>query len=567
MFFHAPFTGIRFPAVPAGQLEETIYAAVIHYCHLDREDLPVPAIFSAILSEKPAGYISSWSLLEKMEFLKQNGKRFGISTLHQLMNIVFEHNRVHVEFPPTFTSVAAFNEVLEHLDRTDSEVFESQIRGLLKEVLETYHPQQMTATVRPALDALRKYLVVANRNLFEKNIMRFFDMYGNLTTRNYQKVGEFLLRIGSGGGSGSSSGEPTTAIYDPDLFRMIQNLKNVVYMFSKVYPAVLADQTGGNDLFYNKVHAHWDLSDRHEEILLAHFKKDDARIQAFRDDSVLQMLLADISPRIAEIHLFLENMPVQTELSKRMEDDKMGSFHGVFDKRTVYALCSFCMYSLLNEFIRGVDNPELIRTETYNVKAQRRAANAEWQDEEDWTSPEMEEVQLLQGNQLEWKQRVCALLIACLEIEQENKKTIDLSYTEIMEKVNRAKENEKRGIIEGFKNMPPDARRIEDMMKKYRMGRWNVGQQRSLFEYDKQTFDREVSEMGIFAMTDTAASGADNEEILVRDVADMDAEAERMADEEGDVEAFGIDHLGENYMDGEYYSDEDNDRDDFPYDG
>ena len=92
--------------------------------------------------------------------------------------------------------------------------------------------------------------------------------------------------------------------------------------------------------------------------------------------------------------------------------------------------------------------------------------------------------------------------------------------------------------------MSKDERAIEDQFKKYKMGRWNVGMQKGLFRYDKDTFTRERAEMV-----------GDEEE-------DEDVD-ENQEEEEENEEEFGIQQFGEDYMDGDYYGDHREDETEF----
>jgi hypothetical protein len=93
--------------------------------------------------------------------------------------------------------------------------------------------------------------------------------------------------------------------------------------------------------------------------------------------------------------------------------------------------------------------------------------------------------------------------------------------------------------------MDKEERQIEDQFKRYKMGRWNVGLQKGLVQYDKKTYDRE-----------TAATGAEGE--LMNVDADQLAQMENAeADAAEDNEATDISQLGEDYQDGDYYGEDD----------
>jgi hypothetical protein len=290
--------------------------------------------------------------LEKIEFLKRNGKRFGIDILHQLMRIVNNQNLVDYNTDLPFTNIDAFRNILDHFDTVDSSLFGENIRSKLLAVLQSQHPKKMMSNDSPALAELKTYLSVANRNMYVR-IMEFFNTYGKLNLRKYNQIGEFLANICEW-----KSKKNPESVYDDELFRVYQYVKNMMYMFSKVYPAVLQSTNG----FYSKVHSHWGLSKQHETILANIFKKYFSRIESFKMDNILKLLLIDVSPKMGEIYLFLQNIPFQTEINKMVENtdgkSEFRSFHGLFDKSTIYALLSYCVYSALYEYIITTDNPD-----------------------------------------------------------------------------------------------------------------------------------------------------------------------------------------------------------------
>ena len=148
------------------------------------------------------------------------------------------------------------------------------------------------------------------------------------------------------------------------------------------------------------------------------------------------------------------------------------------------------------------------------------------------------------GNSDDLKTRVAKLLLTFLDIEQGNKKTM-LSYEEIAKKIRKEKNIEKYKIIEYLGNMDKEERQIEDQFKRYKMGRWNVGLQKGLVQYDKKTYDREVNE------------NKDTEGLENADAEQIDIENEADAEAEEDNEAMDISGLGEDYRDGDYYGEDD----------
>jgi len=131
------------------------------------------------------------------------------------------------------------------------------------------------------------------------------------------------------------------------------------------------------------------------------------------------------------------------------------------------------------------------------------------------------------------------LLFAYLNIETQTKDLIDTTYEDIMKKVNRAKESEKERIFSYFDNMKPERRKVEDTLKKYKLGRWNIGLQKSIFQYDKKTYNQD---------------GFENENIDEVN-AEIDINQVNSNDDET-IEANDINHLGTNFTDGAFYEED-----------
>ena len=141
------------------------------------------------------------------------------------------------------------------------------------------------------------------------------------------------------------------------------------------------------------------------------------------------------------------------------------------------------------------------------------------------------------GDMEDLKLRVARVLYLFINMDMSNK-TLVLSYDEIAKKIRKEKNIEKHKIIEYLGNMDKDERQIEDQFKRYKMGRWNVGLQKGLVHYDKKTYDRET-------------------ELELVDVEQIAAAEEADAVLEEDNEALDISALGEDYQDGDYYHEDD----------
>ena len=128
--------------------------------------------------------------------------------------------------------------------------------------------------------------------------------------------------------------------------------------------------------------------------------------------------------------------------------------------------------------------------------------------------------------------------------------------------MSRSKHKEKDMITDFFKNMDNDERKVKYLEKTYKMGRWNI-QQKGLVTYDKNTFDKEIKEQGTLfreeLIDELAGNIEEDVEEMDRDIDEIQEDEERQIEEEHDQEGNDISNFADDYMDGNYYGDDDPD--------
>jgi len=561
-FFHNASTRLISPDVPTGRLEENIYAAIIYYCNFDKK-LPIPDDLTSICSEKPPQYKSTWSILEKMEFMKRSGKQYNVDTLNQLMTIVNQRNIVPLEYDKPVNVVHGLQEFIEHLDRVDSTVFDERLRSHLRSVVNEYNPKQMHDTASAAHDNLTDYLITCNQRMYLK-IMEFFDDYGNMSNTEYAHVRDFLANVSRWAADNRRSGKENT--YDNGLYIVTQYIQNLIVMFSKVYPELLINNASA----YKYIPQHWGLADDHITDIETFLNKYHSKMETFRGDVTIIRILQEVSAQLVDMNLFIKSIPVQTDIQREIVNEKgekqVISFYSLFGKETLYLLFTHCLYTLLCEYINISDEPNIVRAENQEVKMKRREHNATVMDvpanmgaiaSTDDVSNVLTEVEIYTDNEnLDLKTKVASLLHAYLQVEMNNKKETNYAYADVMKKVNMAKEREKKGFTDYLGKMSPEARKAEELLKKYRLGKWNVGQQRGLVYYDKETYTRERGEMLAQLTDDVAGNVHDVVNEMRREIYDIEKEDEADANNVEDMEAMDIRGLGDDYTDGVYYEED-----------
>jgi len=538
LLYHKEITRINYPVISQSISEQDIYAAFIHYCHFDKE-IPIPYELLPIVSEKPIGYPIKSSLLDKIEFLKQNGKRYKLEDLQQLMTIIRNDNRITTKPILKYTHVDRLLDLLQTFDARESDIIDTKFREHLRNVLTSYNPNAMVAEERDELKKMKNYLANANEKMFY-SIVRFFDTYGNLSNSRYEQMQDLLLEI------------TNTNLSSRDaMYTMTTFIQNSIYSMSTVFPQMILTGT-----IFENIPKHWQLSDIHIRNLNKTVSDFWSNIKEFHGDKVLSQLLEEAQTRLNDLFLLVNEFPVYSPIEKNNH-----IFYSIFDNESINMIYIYFWYSCLYDYIVCANDPALLRTDIEEIKSQYKTEIAKTKNEADQLTGIEEkneeefdygqEIDIRIGNIEELKTRVAKLLITFLDIEQENKSVV-LSYSEISKKIRKSKSKEKEKLVKALGGIDNDERAIEKMFIKYKIGRWNVGLQKGLVKYDPKTYDREIMEND---MEDYNENGMDADEL---------ANAENLEiSNEHDNEGLEIQQFGEDYQDGDFYGDHREDENDF----
>ena len=571
ILYHVDFTGIVYPPIPEGHLESNIYAAFIHYCKFDR-NAPVPEDLRAICGEKPSEYNALWSLEEKIDHLKRHGKRYTLDDLYNLMNIIEKRNTVVIAESPVTSEINILKDLLGHMDNDSSTLIEYPLRKLLVEVLESHVPRKMMKENLEDLREkskevyrLRKYLTTTNNNLLLE-INRFLNNYAsNISSNEKTKISDFLMNVHEW--QSDAKMKDTGLYYDEQLYTITNFIKNSIKQMTNVYPNVIINNVNPINITSSGWGKHWELSSFHEGDINRYINEYMNDLDKFKGDSILNQYLLKLQNRIIDLKMFIEHIPVETPVLKNGD-----VYFSLFDKKTTYLLFVYFWYSILHEYIQCVNDPNLLDMDIQEMKRNKRNEIRESQNasnyiastipdenaEQSDANNELIQMEIRRADTRELKDRVCNLLYTFLNIEMKNKKVLDRSYNEISRRVRRSKEEEKKTITDYLENMEKDERKVEDMIKNFKLGRWNVGTQKGVFMYDKATYEQErEANLLRFAQDlegNVHGEGEINEETY--DVEDLERYDNQQTDEFYDYEENAIAHFGVDYMDEGYYGDE-----------
>jgi hypothetical protein len=196
----------------------------------------------------------------------------------------------------------------------------------------------------------------------------------------------------------------------------------------------------------------------------------------------------------------------------------------------------YCYLSVFYEIFVESDSDKYAKLNIEAVKELRRQ--------------DADEVDIMRADNIQFKERICDLAITIIGIDMKNKKIIDLDYGMLTDKYHKESMREKKKITDRFGRMEPDERKVEYQVKSLKLGKWYLGEEKGIYEYNPELFDAEADDIAAEAALDVAV-----------DATDLDTMVMRQAQAEEDAEMNNMD-FGEDYYDGNYYEeDRDEDRD------
>jgi hypothetical protein len=567
-----------------------IYAALIHYFHYDRPLLPVPEYLRGkVFEEAPKGYPMGGVLKEKIEFLERAGRHYDVEKLQHCMMLVGQQNILSrgEELIPVVGEgeEGIVGDALG--DFLTSSMFEfssgrrqnmEEYENLLQKLTDVYREWKrgtMQNNASPRIRALNAFLAKSNAAMFER-ISKEWKPVGGAKERGLLV---FLEQIQSWKLAGDIDRESVNRANSDSLQQIVRFIRNMTNMFAFTYAKRIDAMQEFNGAGKKALPKHWGFADEHYTILADYIRKTFGGLIRTRGsegevDELFQFferLSLEEDGLFRQIRQLLEFFPVFTPLSLVVgENGEREVFYSLFPKESCYGVHVFCLYFILTRYLevssvygRSVglnlrriakSGPGVGAVGDIYVSMQSSAMQGE---EMAVIREDMEDRQIMEGRQLSWKEKIRQFFYDCLEVERDNKEVADNTYDQLRRKQDETEKREKKRITDGLKNMEIYQRRVENQMKDLKLGNWNVGQQKGLFQYDKETFNREMLEQqyGIVLDAGEGAGGGEGGRGILYDTERGELgddylngeEADRMRDMELNGDIMG---LGEDWDDG-----------------
>ena len=523
-----------YPSLSSNFNEETIYYAFTKYCKFNSFS-PIPSDLLSLCKDKPDYISSNDSIQEKIRKFKRDGRSYLEEDLLRLLQIVSRKNIVHTNIPLNeYTPIQRIRDLFESFDKRDEETIASSFRNLMDSVLDTYDISVTSDSEE--MRKLKNYLYTSNSKM-KKQLLDFIKQKSKIKTAENKNIDAFINNLALWTFDNSRNSEN---ISDDAMYNYIQFFKTFIFMLSKVFPNMILNQ----QIQSIQPPKYWGLSSKHTSDIKNIVETYYEPIKKFYGNNKLQYILNKIQEKCKFILLLSNETPAFTNI-------KTGEniIYSVFDKRTSTLLYEYYLLQVFTSYIDLTDNPLMLKRvapEPINID--------ELFDREDelvTTEPEF-----IQGDVNQLKETVSQLLVGYIKIMMDTKKTIDVSYESIMDKVFKLKEKEKDTFTDRLQLLNDEERTVDTILKINKLGLWNKGLAKGLKEYDPENYDQERDTMTKIAEIEKKVRqnpdvDDQNVDIYMDDyMNEMDAAEE--IDE--DVQL----NESEDYMDGDYYGDEEN---------
>jgi hypothetical protein len=530
MFFDPDSSRLTYTRLPDNIVETVIYAAYMYYGHFD-DDAPIPPHLATVIKDKPA-YDRYGSFTEKMAYLKKHGKNYTLDDYYALMRIVNSRNIIHVIPDKQVSCINGFKDMLEYFDLKDSSIVEKRLRDLIWATLEQYNPKVMVYEERDSVRALNQYLIRVNKKMGDI-VYAFIQKTSKLSDAVAKKMKDVIENVDK---------------WNVDSNVACRQISNSVYLFSKVFPSqILSNHT------YKQIPKHWNFAEIHQKKIETHFiDKYYAELVPFfiqnssnLSGNTFANYLTRVKSRIYDLAMFMEQIPRFSPIRKGEY-----TFYSLYPENTVMLLYKYCWYSVLHEYVVVSTDAEFKRMREEEWKTTQRSLdrmNEQLDEIFGQDGDEIRQIRIVESEDMELRKQASDLLVAMLKLESGVKSTVDKSYAKVMEDTMKLKYKDKQRITDYLASLNKDDRKLEQLLRSHKLGRWNVGLQKGLYQYDKNTYETEVNEELVYTVPTTRG-----QEMEVEDLDRIDNTENEVYEQEG----YDIGRLDEEYENGHYYEED-----------
>jgi hypothetical protein len=529
--------------------EKTIYLAFIKYCNFTSL-IPISEEFLPLCSEKPDNIRENDSIEEIIRKLKDDKRDFSNETFLRLLQLVGRNNIINIDLDnPLLNSISVLTSTLEDIESTNDDVVEPALRGLILNVLNKFSVVETDITKET--EKLNNYLIKHIGNMKEE-ILEFIDQNKDrsITKRIQNKAANLINNISMWETDTGTLGNKNN-ISNGSLYNIINFFKMFIENLVTIFPSIILNKVDYNNI---NLPAYWGLSMKHAGDLHKVISDYYESLREFYNDNELYNILTNIQSSCKNLVLLSNATPCFTEIKY---GDKV--LKPVFEERTCRFLFEYYLLRVFIQFIDLSDDENMIVTEMTRQLDVQDIFSSEYLDERETRNDTNignrveRETMLVSGNKKKLKQKVCNLIVAFIQIIDNQKEVVDISYDNIKDFIFKIKEREKNTFTDRLKSLTDEERDVDNILKVTKQGVWGKSLEKGLTTYVAEAYDQERDFMEMMANVDKSLrkNKKYNGEKSNLDVDDFIEDAANAAEIEHD--AYDMSNMREDYMDGDDY--------------
>lgn len=518
-------TKLKYPHVSKDVIsEETIYRAFIRYCRFNT-GLPIPKQLQHVCNVNKSKFNDIDDIDTKIEVMKNEGLIYSTKSFQALMQAVnrekltylFSSKSLYSRENPIMYDIfkklhsellvlESKSKLLKHKHSQETiideeyetigqlplplSVMNTKIQHMFMSVFEMFDEYEPTTHEtkenREALISLNddfyNYIDIVNKSL-TKQLNVFLKDYGNTKKSVLKKIIEYVDTIDT------ITTQPNTT--DKYTY-VIHNMKHTIYLLSKLYPSIILNKSiriekeDGIESDINlDIPNHWRLSNLHKHDIKTFLIQTYSGISTFYTDTIKQNISIVLDESkilldyIEKIPIFIDSEYYEIDETKLTVIDLTHKFFGM---QNMSRFLKFVILCILTRYISLGDTNKLMLMEK----------------EEGLIT----EVDIVEGNMEKSKGEIASFIIYLLEKLHIQKKHINYNRQEILDLVFKVREREKDTKTRRLKELTDEERKVDNELKKAKLGAWNKGLQKGLYSYVAKNYDEERIEMEKEALLD-----------------------------------------------------------------
>ena len=550
LFYSNINTKNKYPSINTDFNERTIYLAFIYFCKFNSL-IPIPEDLIPLCTDKPAPtLINPNDTIDRIiQKLKDDGRNYTNDQFLRLLQVIGQHNIINANLDTSeISTITKLSKTIEAIDDENDEVFEKSLRELLNKTMDTFDIASENYT-KETKD-LNNFLVRNNETMKEEIIDFIQKNKGsNITNSLVRKMARTIQNLSSWSVDNSNRNEDLK-ISDDNLYNIVNFYKNFIDNFVNIFPNIILNKVNYDDIHVPKYYGFSKSHSYNIKNFISNYYK---KLKPFYGVPILQNVLNTIQRSAKNLVKIANVTPSFTSI--KISKDKI--IKPIFDERTSRLLFEYYLLRVLIHYIELADEQEMVVTGVEKEKDVTNIFTVEYLEERDtqidlsMTSRNVEDTRILTGNQKQLRQNTAELLVVFIDILDNQKDNVDVSYEDIQDIVFKLREKEKDMVTDRLKNMTDEKREADTILKINKLGMYSKGMQKGLTTLDKdfydeeQTFRDEMTRAERNIRKKNADANDENIDILLNEYMEQ-----QQVETEIEAEAYDMEYMNEGYFDG-----------------